>query len=219
MKSRFLTTTAIVGAMLFTSANAEAANPFKLKYTNNDWINVTGKIKDISSDQFTLDFDDGMITVEMDDWDGYDEAQLLKKGETVTVSGEIDHDLYESKKIEASTVYSHDRTTYFYASSEDEEDGYYYSYYSYPAEIPDGTWMNVSGVVKKIHDRELILQTSAGDIVVDTKTMSYNPLDDSGFVQVDVGDKVYVSGEFDVNFFDKNEIDASSIATVVEYKS
>jgi len=221
MKKQFLATSAIImGLASFAATPAMSANPYKMKYTDHDWISVTGHIDSISTERFTLDFDGGVITVEMDGWDGYDEAQLLNEGERVTVNGRIDNGLYEAKTIEADTVYSHGRRTYFYSNATDEEGDYkYYSFYSYPAEIPDGTWMSLSGKVTDINDRELVLNTLGGDVVVDTKTMNFNPLDDAGYVQIQEGDRIHVSGEFDINLFDKNEVNAKNIFTIEKYGS
>ncbi len=60
----------------------------------------------------------------MDDWDWYAEGYKLLNGEKVRVHGLIDDDLFETTKIEASSVYVQNLGTYFYASSADEEDTY-----------------------------------------------------------------------------------------------
>lgn len=206
------------GLIAFSSAPAMSANPYKMKYTDNDWITITGDVVSTSEDAFTLDFDDGLVTVEMDDWDWFNEASLLKKGEKVTVYGRIDDGLYEAKTIEADSVYAHDRNTYFYASDADEEgDALYYSYYyTYPVEIPDGTWMSVSGIVKDIDGRELTLDTGLREVRIDTDEMAYNPLDDKGYQQIDEGDRIYVSGELDIGFFEANEIKAHTITSLTK---
>ncbi len=210
-----------LGLVALSSAPAMSANPYKLKYTDNDYITVTGDVKAVHDEAFTLDFDEGMITVEMDDWDWYDEANLLKAGEKVTVYGRIDNGWFESKTIEAGSIYAHDRATYYYANDADEEADYtYYSYYvTYPAVVPDGTWMSASGEVTDISGRELTLDTGAYKISVDTIGMAYNPLDDKGYQQIDEGDRIYVSGKVDVGIFDENELAASTITVLVEDKT
>lgn len=210
-----------LGLVALSSAPAMSANPYKLKYQDQDWITVTGDVKTVSDEAFTLDFGDGMITVEMDDWDWFDEADLLKTDEKVTVYGRIDNGWYEAKKIEAGSVYAHDRATYYYANDADEEGDYsYYSYYiTYPTTVPDGTWMSVSGEVTDINRRELTLDTGAYKVSVDTIGMAYNPLDDKGYQQIDKGDRIYVSGEVDLNVFDENELSASAITVLVEDKT
>jgi len=63
----------------------------------------------------------------MDDWDWFDEASRLNAGEKVTVYGRIDDGLYETRTIEADSVYVYERNTYYYANDADEE-SYYYTY-------------------------------------------------------------------------------------------
>ncbi|MGM0425831.1 MAG: hypothetical protein ACQEQ7_01185 [Thermodesulfobacteriota bacterium] len=76
---------------------------------------------DVQEDSFTLDYGEGTVLVEMDDWDWYDEEGTVLEGDKVTVYGKIDDDLYEATSIEASSVYVENLGTYFYASSADEE--------------------------------------------------------------------------------------------------
>ena len=210
-----------LGLVAFSSSSAISANPYNLKYQDKDWITVTGDVTSVHDEAFTLNFGEGLITVEMDDWDWYDEANLLKAGEKVTVYGRIDNGWYEAKKIEAGSVYAHDRATYYYANDGDEEGDYIYSsyYVSYPTTVPDGTWMTASGEVTDINGRELTLDTGAFKISVDTIGMAYNPLDNKGYQQIDEGDRIYVSGRVDKSVFDENELAASAITILVEDKT
>lgn len=203
------------GFMTFSSAPAMSANPYQPKYQDGDWITVTGDVNSVVGDSITLDFNGGLITVEMDDWDLFNESNLLKEGEKVTVYGRIDKGFYETKKVEADMVYAHNRSSFFYADNIDEEgDGRYYSHYNYPAIIPDGTWVSVSGKVKSVDGRELTMATGTHEIKVDTDEMSYNPLDEKGYQRVKQGDRIYVSGPLDVDFFEANEIKANSITSI-----
>lgn len=209
----------IVAFAVIAFTPAIGANPFKLKYQDEDWITVTGDVNSITPDAFTLDFGDGLITVEMDDWDFYSDTSRLVTGEKVTVYGVIDNGFYEAKTIEADMVYAHDRSTYFYANDADEEDDYpyYYSYYhTYPVAVPDGTWLSVSGRVTDINGRELTLNTGENKLIVDTKELNYNPLDDKGYQQIDKGDRIYVTGLVDINIFDANELDALTITSLTQ---
>lgn len=194
---------------------AMSVNPHSMKYTDKDLITITGDVISTAPDVFTLDYGTGSIKVEMDDWDSYDEASLMRTGEKVTVYGRIDDGLYEQKTIEANMVYAHDRNSYLYANDADEEGDYvYYNSYSYPTAVPDGTWTSVSGKVAAVSGRELQLNTGSRTVVVDTMEMAYNPLDDKGYQQIDVGDSIYVSGRIDNDFFEEKEIDASTIVTL-----
>jgi len=46
---------------------------------------------------------------------------------------------------------------------------------------------------------------------IDTAGLDYDPLDDEGLQQIDVGDRVSVSGEIDEALFDNTELSADSI--------
>ena len=190
------------------------ANPYVESKPNRSWISMSGTVASTSTGRFTLDYGNGQVIVEMDDWDWFDEASLLTPGEKVTVYGRIDDNLYEHRTIEASSVYVFDRSTYYYASPDDEES--YYSFYVYPhlAVLPDGSWISISGTVESVDGREFVLDTGLRTVRVDTRTMGYNPLDDLGLPQIDPGDRVSVSGILDANFFEKHEILAKSILSL-----
>lgn len=203
---------------LCAAGSALAFNPKASHFGDNDWISVTGDVKTTNMDRFTLAFDEGKITVEMDDWDDYNETRQLNKGEKVTVYGNIDDSFYEKRSIEADVVYVHGRNTFYYANDADEEGDYMYShYFSVPTVmIPDGTWMNVIGKVKQINGRELVVDTGVYEVTVDTIAMGYNPVDNKGLQHIEVGDKISVTGDLDADIFEKNEIMADSIVTLNE---
>ncbi len=67
---------------------------------------------DSSFERFRLDYGEGLIAVEMDDWDWYDEANPIKPGDRVNVYGRIDADLHQKRTIEADSVCVFDRNTY-----------------------------------------------------------------------------------------------------------
>ncbi|MCB1671925.1 MAG: hypothetical protein R3F41_17460 [Gammaproteobacteria bacterium] len=164
--------------------------------------------------RFSLDYGDGVITVEMDDWDAFNEAQMINPGETVTVRGEMDRDLFELQTIEAKSVYVEDRGAKYFASSDDEEDAYTWAFGVADPDLADeSTWFGISGLVTYIEGSQLTLDTGIQDVMVDTSEMPYNPLDDIGYQQINVGDTVYVSGTIDENLFVTNEVDAYAITS------
>lgn len=61
----------------------------------------------------------------MRQWDWCQEGYRLLDGGEVTVYGRVDDDMFESKSIEAGSVYVKDLNTYFHANSTDEEDAMY----------------------------------------------------------------------------------------------
>ncbi len=56
----------------------------------------------------------------MDDWMSQD-TLALSQGDSVTVTGVIDDDFFQSTTIEASSVYAQNLNRYFFASPDDEE--------------------------------------------------------------------------------------------------
>jgi len=212
---KILLSTAAIAGLTLVAGGVYAANPYAKP--NQADITITGDVISQVGDEFTLDYGEGIITVEMDDWDWHNEAAYINPGETVTVRGEIDDDLYQIKTIEADSVYVFERATYYYASDTDEEDSAYwtFSYYD-PATAPEGTWFGLSGTVTKVTGSEFTLDTGYNKMQIETAYLGYNPLDDVGYQQVDPGDRVYVTGDLDRNFFTKNEIDANSIITLAQ---
>lgn len=182
---------------------AAEENPYTAP--DESWITISGKVASTGTESFELDYGDGIITVEMDDWDWYDESSALLKGDQVTVQGRMDDDLFEVATIEAASVYVKSLNTYFYANPADEED--------VPVLVLD-TQVTVSGKITSKSGREFTIKTGAQELTVDTINMAYDPLDDVGFQQLDVGDRVRVVGDMDINVFNEKELTADYIVTL-----
>ncbi|MFW5740211.1 MAG: NirD/YgiW/YdeI family stress tolerance protein [Myxococcota bacterium] len=173
------------------------------------WVRLEGTVVSAGDDSFLLDYGEDVITVEMDDSDWYEEGRGLIAEDEVIVHGRIDEDFYEARTIEASSVYVEDLGTHFYASAADEEElGTVTVFGVVPGQ------MTVSGTVKKVEGRDLVLDTEPGELRVDTASLAYNPLDDEGYQQIDVGDRVRVSGRIDSGLFDGRELSADWIVSL-----
>lgn len=64
----------VIGAMAFgltgaMTLPADAEDPFSK--SDRSWISLSGVVAATSNDSFVLDYGEGLITVEMDDWDWY----------------------------------------------------------------------------------------------------------------------------------------------------
>lgn len=194
------------------AAGAMAQDSEVSSATGGEWLSLTGEVVSVTGDRFTLDYGANDIAVEMDDFDAYDE-NLLIAGDQVTVTGAVDTDFVDSKRLEASSVYVESLNEYFYASSADEEDGYY----SFAANDywDGGDWVSMTGEVASIDGEQFTLDTGIARYVVDTDRLGYNPLDDEGAEQIDVGERVVVSGEFDgFDLFSDEEIEAEAVTTL-----
>jgi uncharacterized protein YdeI (BOF family) len=174
---------------------------------DGSFITISGTVVHTEPDAFRLDYGDGVITVEMDDFDEYPEGHAMMLNDQVEVHGVIDNDSFERKTIEASSVYVENLSTHFYASAADEED-----FATWTASTPISLGeAKLTGTVTTKDGRDFTLDTGSRQVRVDTSSMIYNPLDDKGFLQVDIGDRVKVSGDVDHALFDAHEISADWI--------
>lgn len=206
---KHLTQLIAAGCLLTAPAIAEKPNPYMKE--NDTWISINGEVSSVSPDTFELNYGDGLVTVEMDDWDADADAYKLLRGDKVTVNGKIDDDFFESTTIEASSVYVEGLNTYFYASPEDEDD----RSVSITAPLILST-TTVQGEVEAIDDRNFILDSGLRSLTVDTTGLEYNPLDEKGYQQIDEGDIVSVTGLMDTEFFGERELDADTVITLMD---
>jgi len=185
---------------------------------DDGWISLTGEVTSAAGEAFRLDYGAGVITVEMTDFDGFQEAEYLVPGDDVVVYGLVDNDFYDRKTIEASTVYIDDTNSYIYA---DRANGALTpGYFGAPTPSFDDPALTYTGVVDSVDGREFWLTDIAGvRIEVDTASMAYNPLDNEGYQQIDAGDRVTVTGTIDAGFFENNELSADSVVTLYDSPS
>jgi len=178
-------------------------------YTKPDdtWINLSGTAVDTGPNSFVLDYGQGTITVEMDDWSWYDkEGYGLIEGDKVTVYGKVDDDIAEANTIEASSVYVESLGTYFYADSADEET----LNYSVVTPIVAG-YTELTGTVTSTSAFEFTIDSGVQQMTVDTSLLDYNPLDEKGYQQIDEGDLVTVTGDLEADLSESMELVADSI--------
>jgi len=220
MKTRNLLITTALTAGLSTAAGAQIADAgndaAEVMTTPDDgWITLTGEVTWTNDESFRLDYGSGLITVEMADFDGFDEAQYLLPCDDVVVYGLVDDDFYETRTIDAASVYVDDANTFVYADAVRED--FTLGLYGPPAVEFDDPGVTVTGEVTSVDGREFVLSHGLGEAIeVDTASMSYNPMDDEGFQQIDAGDRVTVTGAIDVGFFDNNELSADAVVTIAD---
>ncbi len=192
------------------------SNQFTQK-KNGEFITVSGNVSDVKAHSFMLNTAKNSILVEMDDyyWDA--DGYKLKQGDRVVVYGRIDHDFLERKKIEAGSVFVKNLNTFFFANDADEESAPKPSItYTIVDPLPEYTQADVMGKVVKVDekDKEFVVDTGLRKITVNTNKLLVNPLDDKGYVQIDKGDFVKVSGFVDKPFFGKKELDATYVQII-----
>lgn len=187
---------------------AVAINPYALE--DDSWISINGEVTTVTADAFELDYGDGQITVEMDDGDRDADGYKLMQGDEVRVSGMIDDDFYNLTTIEASSVYVKNIDTYFYASAMDEEEiGYSIISPSVTDTVVQGTITNVDA-----NGEQFTLDSGLQELTVEVDELTYNPLDNEGFQQLDVGDRVSVQGSIDHDFFEGRVFEANYVTTL-----
>lgn len=176
---------------------------------DDTWISIDGTVETVSPNMFTLDYGDGIITVEMDDADRDATAYELMRGDRVTVTGMIDDDFLEARTIDANSIYIENLGTYFYSSDREDDDTF----------VTLGTPVTVGrtfleGTVTEVNDEEFVLQMGTSRITVEVEEMAYNPLDDEGYQRVQVGDRVSVSGYMDTDLFEGTEFVARTLVVI-----
>tara|TARA_R110001599_G_scaffold119772_2_gene290419 strand:- start:370 stop:999 length:630 start_codon:yes stop_codon:yes gene_type:complete len=187
---------------------AVAINPYALE--DDSWISINGEVTSVTADAFELDYGDGQITVEMDDGDRDADGYKLIQGDEVRVSGMIDDDFYDLTTIEASSVYVKNIDTYFYASAMDEED------IGYSIISPSVTDTVVQGTITSVdaNGEQFTLDSGLQELTVEVDELTYNPLDNEGFQQLDVGDRVSVQVSIDHDFFEGRVFEANYVTTL-----
>ena len=193
-----------------------------LPKSDGAFITLGGEVVERIGSSFRLDHGDGIVTVEMDDWDNFNEALMVNPGETVTVRGRVDDSFYEQRTIEAESVFVAERRAKYFANPVDEEGDQVWSINDVDAsQVADGTWIGIAGTVSATDGSRFTIHTDsalAGAFVLEVETayLTYNPLDDVGYQQIDEGDRVYVTGDLDNRIFANREIEAFNIITLEE---
>lgn len=217
MKKTFKTllTAALVTPLTFgavQAAEVEVDNTLS-GFRDGAPVVLTGNITEIRSDEFDLNYGSGMITVELDGWKWTgNETAYLEVGDSVTVSGKLDDDLFEGREVEADNLYLSDKRVYYY--TDDSYPSYYMTYNSYdttPETMDDGSYLTMRGQVSNVNGDEFTLTSATGmSMIVDVDDLDNNPLDNTG-TQIKNGDIVSVYGEIDDGFFEDKEIEADSV--------
>lgn len=176
---------------------------------DGEWLSISGTVVSSGPENFVLDYGAKSIPVEMDDYDWYNENVMLP-GDRVTVTGRLDNDFFENRKIEASSVHLERLHTTYFASAADEEE--------IPISLPpiwmsgDGEAVAFAGRVQSIHGESMTVDTGLYDYRVDVGSLDYNPFDSDGAQHVAIGDRVSIIGEMDdADLFDRREVDAIAV--------
>lgn len=191
-------------AVFALATPALATNPYI--QPDGTWISLSGTVLDAKGSAFTLDYGEGVVAVEMDDWSVDADGAVLVDGDKVTVYGKVDDDFAEFTTIEASSVYIESLGRYFYANAADEES----LRFSIVTPIVIGD-VELVGTVSSVGTNEFTVNYGAKDITVDTSELVNNPLDNKGVRKISEGDLVSVDGSAREGLFDNLKLVADHV--------
>ena len=191
-----------------TGARATSADRKVERTEDGEWIRLSGTVRSVDDDEFTLDYGKDRITVETDDFPT-DTRRMIQTGDRVTVSGRIDDGFFSSKDIVASTVHL-ERGDKTLSANRAAMDGSLSAFPKTQADadrLKDGEWVSVTGKVSKMDGDAFTIDTGSQAVAVDA-----SDADDFEGNRLRIGDRVSVSGEMDdADLFDRREIEATSV--------
>ena len=178
------------GEARLTSA-PEAVRPARIAGDDGNWITISGRVISPLPNQFTLDYGSGAVTVEMDDRSPlYQEAQMLRRGDRVVVTGRIDDNLYRDRTIEARSVFVPKINKRFFASAADEEN---LGALGEARAAPDYYVDLVGTVTGRLADR-LMIVAGGRELDVDLSGLAA----EARPTGIAAGDRIYVWGDLEI---------------------
>lgn len=176
-------------------------------------VALKGTVVALREGSFILNHGDGTISVEVDNWEQQDNADAIREGHHVTVRGTVDNDFWHRRLVEADSVYVEElQTTLTSPSPADEEEARNQRLVSSYGPIPND--IEVAGTVTSTRGDKFTIDNDQRRITVDTSFLENDPMDDSGYQQIDVGDFVRVSGDIGERTMDERVIAAKSLIVI-----
>jgi len=159
---------------------------------DNGWISLEGTVVAKDATGFELDYGQGTVQVSMENWKWDRSVHPLTIGSEVRVIGRSASTDTGTTHLKAESVYMKKFNTYLYAREGDEV--------FQPAIIDDRVFQ-LQGRITSIQGREFTMRVGLEKVAVDTSAMPYNPLDDKGYQQLEVGETVQVTGRLTTELF------------------
>lgn len=167
-------------------------------------LKLSGTVRSVTPNSFQLATAGETVTVEMDDWDWFKEGKQLKTGDQVVVTGRVDLDAWEKKKLEASSVYVRNAGITVWANGGDEED-------LAAALMLVDTTSSALGRVTAVEGTEFTIGGQTGPVRVDVSKLSVRPA-------VKAGDTVHAWGKLQADANEPVELMADGITIVTNDK-
>lgn len=200
-------------ALSATTAHA-AKDGLVDNYKDGAHVTVSGTVSNLTEDHFTINHAGKAVKVEYDDWkDGAveDLRAYLTNGEKVVVSGEVDKDWFSANELEADNIFFQQKQSYFYIV--DTNPAYYYD--TEGTQSPrDGSYVMTRGTVKTLDGDDFIVSSNGMEYRIETSALAVNPVTAKDGLTLKKGDRIYVNGEVDDNFFGKKEIEADTVIKI-----
>ena len=211
----FGATIAFVSSAIAESSKNGNAN---VSLQDDTYVTLSGTVGKITDgDEFELRYSNGTIMVDTNDhWPNlFDKnaSQILKTGDRIQVSGEVDDNFFAKKEIEATRItYQGENHSRTYWSEEDYNDNSDYLTYG-DRHYREGEDITLTGTVGKTMDgQEFMLNYVGGSIKVDADDLRMEKTN-----RLRTGDRVIVMGEIDDDWFEKREIEADRIVRMNDY--
>lgn len=188
-------------------ASAKTDNEMLESYEDDTSLTLSGTVIEARTDEFDLSVQNDTITVEVDEAFRDGGAYTLLAGDSVTVSGKVDDDLFEGKELEAEALYIEKLGATFVFDEDVVE-----RYGMVAGRNLSGS-VELSGNVTSVSNDadEFRIHTSAGDFTVEVDDLESNPIDDEGQTRLRAGDWVIVLGTIDNDWLEGREIVASNV--------
>lgn len=178
-------------------------------YDDETSLTLNGTVSQVNDDEFILQTSNGSIKVDSDDVFDDENVYRLASGDRVVVYGEVDDHFFESRELEADAIHV-DKVDVTFTTRDEPVNNY--SYTSSNGE--SGEITELSGRIIAIDDDEFSISSGTGQTTVSIDDLDNNPLDDQGYLKLDVGDQVRVKGEMADGWFDDREFEATSLNAI-----
>lgn len=201
---------AMLSVMALLGAGAACAVEKDNETDNKDtWVNLQGHVAAVNPEGFVLDYSYGTLRVDMSGLESYQNEFTLKKGDKVNITGRVDANFYASKTLEASNLYVSRLGSFFYKTSERSPGG---GQWIAGPMVEEGKVTYV-GTVRAVNhaSQRFVIHAGGKTLLVNTQTLSYDPLDEKGYRQVEKGDRVRVEGRIDGRLEDQGQLKADRV--------
>ena len=207
-------TTALAATLALSPVQAEEhdSNDDMLESMAEDTsITLSGTVVEARDDEFDLRVGEQVVTVDIEDDIRDGGAYTLMQGDKVTVSGQIEDHFFQDKELEANALHVAKLNTTFIVDEDYADDYGMVSGKSMDDSIEvTGTVISVSPDDEQFRIRA----EKMGEYTVEVDELDDDPFDDDGYMKIQQGSRVQITGEIDSDWMEGRELEANSINVV-----